>query len=150
MATKTNKTVGKTTNTIKKGVKVMTQEDLINNACDAIAYKLNQRIINTNKKYHTALELVKKEQILQDFTNKNELRTLEVLGRYLEYRYIEQRREYYLNKAYGLELPHYSEVEQTTEPTKKERLIQAEETQKKATKKTNKAITKALQEGGDK
>lgn len=109
MATKTNKTVGKTTKTIKKGVKVLTREELIDNACDAIAYKLNQRIINTNKKYHTALELVKKEQVLQDFTNNNELRTLEVLGRYLEYRYREQRKEYHLKEAYKLTIPETKE-----------------------------------------
>lgn len=149
MANKT-KTVGKTTNTIKKGVAALSKEAIVTKLL--IAHNNYQEYRKTSGQ---AYAFATKTETT-DFINHLDKAELEILIKTYEY---QQQMQYRLsnyiqserakNRAYGVELTHYSELEQALEPTKRERLIQAEETQKKATKKTNKAITRALKEGGD-
>lgn len=150
MATKT-KTVGKTTNTIQKGGAALTKEAVITKLLMAHNnYQEYRKTTGQAYAFATKTETA-------EFINKLNQQELDILIKTYEY---QQQMQYRLsnyiqserakNRAYGTDLTHYSELEQILEPTKRERLIQAEETQKKATKKTNKAITKALKEGGDK
>ena len=153
MATKT-KTVGKTTNTIQKGGTALSKEAIVTKLL--MAHNNYQEYRKTTGQAYAFAT----KADTTDFINNLDKAELEVLIKTYEY---QQQMQYRLsnyiqserakNRAYGTDLTHYSELEQILEPTKRERLIQAEETQKKATKKTNKAITKALKEeakeGGD-
>lgn len=87
------------TNTTKKG-----DTDMYKQACYAIANKVNDRVISTNKKYRTALEKVTAEQVLVDFSKDEQAtKALIIIARYLESKYQEQWKEYKLNKVYGKE-----------------------------------------------
>ena len=100
-ATKKQTTVTKevVTNTTKKG-----DTDMYKQACYAIANKVNDRVISTNKKYRTALEKVTAEQVLADFSKDEQTtKALIIIARYLESKYQQQWKEYKLNKVYGKE-----------------------------------------------
>ena len=87
------------TNTTKKG-----DTDMYKQACYAIANKVNDRVISTNKKYRTALEKVTAEQVLADFSKDEQTtKALIIIARYLESKYQQQWKEYKLNKVYGKE-----------------------------------------------
>ena len=73
-------------------------------ACYALANKINDRVISTNKKYKTALEKVTAEQVLADFSKDEQTtKALIIIARYLESKYQQQWKDYKLNKVYGQE-----------------------------------------------
>lgn len=153
MTTKTNKTVGKTTNTIKKGVNTMTVEDALKQLMmDYNKYQEYRKDNNNNYNFASKQQVA---AFAKQLTTE-ELTTLVKV--YATQRKIQQRLSNYLynqralDKAYGKEDKNIMELtDEERELINKRRSKQQEkETQKQATKKTHKAITKALKKGGDK
>ena len=151
MTTKT-KTVGKTTNTIKKGVNTMTLEDALKQLMmDYNKYQEYRKDNNNNYNFASKQQVA---AFAKQLTTE-ELTTLVKV--YATQRKIQQRLSNYLynqralDKAYGKEDKNIMELtDEERELINKRRSKQQEkETQKQATKKTHKAITKALKKGGD-
>lgn len=156
MATKT-KTVGKTTNTTKKGETIMTAAEAIVQLM--IHYNNYQEYRKSNKESYN---FAKKQQVI-DFARHLSTEELVYLTKTYAYlRKIQQRlsnylyREKALDNAYGKEDLNIMELsDEERELINKRRAKKQEmESQRQATKKTHKAITKALKEeakeGGDK
>lgn len=150
MATKT-KTVGKTTNTIKKGATMTAAEAIVQLMIHYNNYQEYRK--SNNESYNFA----KKQQVI-DFARHLSTEELVYLTKTYAYlRKIQQRlsnyiyKEKVLDNAYGKEYINIMELsDEERELINKRRAKKQEmESQKQATKKTHKAITKALQEGGD-
>ena len=104
---KTNKGTTKKETTVTKEEVTKTNKggtDMYKQACYALANKINDRVISTNKKYKTALEKVTAEQVLADFSKDEQTtKALIIIARYLESKYQQQWKDYKLNKVYGQE-----------------------------------------------
>lgn len=152
-ATAAKKVVAKKSN--RKEETVMTVN--INDTLDKIRYNIvNNNIININKKYHKALPTYTLKDI-QNYIDQqknpeeiiNALKIITVLKEKLVTKaYKEYEKERELNKAYGIELAHPSELQPDTSIKKEheDRLQSEFDTMKKEIAKLNKVITKALKE----
>lgn len=151
--TAAKKVVAKKSN--RKEETVMTVN--INDTLDKIRYNIvNNNIININKKYHKALPTYTLKDI-QNYIDQqknpeeiiNALKIITVLKEKLVTKaYKEYEKERELNKAYGIELAHPSELQPDTSIKKEheDRLQSEFDTMKKEIAKLNKVITKALKE----
>lgn len=125
----TNKAVAKQT---KKGGNTMTKAQ-ISTAINAIRLATNQHVIAYNKKCRTRLDFITtdtiiniiKETNLPEELDKNNI--LAYIGIILDKTFQYQRTQYYLNKAYGTQHQHYSELSnEQLEELKKEQAKQSE------------------------
>lgn len=151
MATKT-KTVGKTTNTTKKGVNIVTVEDALKQLMmDYNKYQEYRKDNNSNYNFASKQQVA---AFAKQLTTE-ELTTLVKV--YATQRKIQQKLSNYLynqkalDRAYGKEDKNIMELsDEERELINKRRAKQQEkETQKQATKRTHKAITKSLKKGGE-
>lgn len=148
MATKT-KTVGKTTNTIKKGASTMTAADAIKQLM--ITYNNYQEYRKDN---NDTYNFASKQQVI-DFARQLTTEELILLTKTYAYlRKVQQRLSNYLyqekklNNAYGKEDKNIMELtdEERDLINKRRAKYQELDSQKETTKKTHKVITKALKE----
>lgn len=147
--TVTKKVVAKKSN--RKEETIMTVN--INDTLEKIRYNIiNSNIININKKYHKALPTYTLEEI-QNYIDQQKnpeeiINALKIITVLKEKLVTKSYNEYKLNREYGKEEVHPSEL-QPDKSIKKEhedRLQSEFDTMKKEIAKLNKVITKALKE----
>ena len=125
----------------------------INDTLEKIRYNIiNSNIININKKYHKALPTYTMEEIYDYInTQKNPeeiIKALTIITVLKEKLVTKSYNEYKLNREYGKEEVHPSELQPDTSKKKEheDRLQSEFDTMKKEIAKLNKVITKALKE----
>lgn len=147
--TVTKKVVAKKSN--RKEETIMTVN--INDTLEKIRYNIiNSNIININKKYHKALPTYTLEEIqsyIDQQKNPEEIiNALKIITVLKEKLVTKSYNEYKLNREYGKEEVHPSELQPDTSIKKEheDRLQSEFDTMKKEIAKLNKVITKALKE----
>lgn len=147
--TVTKKVVAKKSN--RKEETIMTVN--INDTLEKIRYNIiNSNIININKKYHKALPTYTLEEIqsyIDQQKNPEEIiNALKIITVLKEKLVTKAYNEYKLNREYGKEEVHPSELQPDTSKKKEheDRLQSEFDTMKKEIAKLNKVITKALKE----